>query len=425
MLESVCFSEIWFIKTMSRKAILITIGVLIVGAAAIVVVVAIVTAFVFLAPSGDTVAMSAATSVGEPIGAATTKSIGPAGGSMASPDGRITVNIPPNAVPGAVNFSIQPITNLAQGGSGIAYRLEPNGQKFAAPIKISFKPDGQELEGTIPQAFNVAYQDSTGVWQVFTTTDIDQANKTITVSATHFTDFSLWTFQLSPRKATLRVGETQVITLVGCFREGGPANTIRRWFGAEPLVCMTANASDSSNWKANYGTIVPSGDSKNSTALYTAPAKKPNPNVDTVRFVYRLRFADKGQDIVDVRTSQITIVDRGYRATGKDGSTAYWGVICSLEEPFAVTGINPVISYPFKFVPSSATAGTMSYSARNGNITASGSGSYTIEGAETDHPSIVINTRSTASIPVKTTTGGGKATIKLVPLAPDANDCGN
>lgn len=410
---------------MSRKGIFITVAVLIVGMSAIVVVVAIVAAIFLLRPTTDSQAIGPATSVGVPNGTATTKRIGPEGGSITSTDGRVTVDVPPNAVTAATDFRITPITNLGMGGVENAYRLEPNEPKFAVPIKVSFKYDAEDFKDAAPESFVVAYQDPTGVWQVFRSADIDRASKAITISTTHFTDFSLWTFQLSPKKATLRVGETQVITLVGCLREGGIANTIRRWLGAGPINCMTANVHDSSSWKVNYGTIVPSGDTKNSTALYTAPAKKPNPNVDTVRFVYSLRFADKGQDAVDVRKSEITIVERGYRATGQDGSVTYWGVICNLEEPFTVNGQHPLMLFPFKFQPSSAATGTMTYSARNGNITTSGSGSYTIEGAETDHPSIVINTRSTASIPVKTTTGGGKATIKLVPLGPEAKDCGN
>ena len=61
----------------------------------------------------------------------------------------------------------------------------------------------------------------------------------------------------------------------------------------------------------------------------------------------------------------------------------------------------------------------MSYSTSGGGITAKGSGTYTIEGAETDHPRIVIDSKSTASSPVATTSGGGKATINLTPLETD------
>jgi len=112
---------------------------------------------------------------------------------------------------------------------------------------------------------------------------------------------------------------------------------------------------------------------------------------------------------------------RGYRATGQDGPVAYSGVICSLEEPFSVTGTHPLFVLPFKFVPSSATAGTASYSASGSGITSGGGGPYTIEGADTDTPRILWKSQSTASIPAVTTSGGGTATINLVPL--DTDEC--
>ncbi len=79
--------------------------------------------------SGDTIA--APTLVGTPVGDKVSKEIGPAGGEITSSDGRITVNVAPDAVTAPLEFSIQPITNQAQTGLGNAYRLEPNGRYFA------------------------------------------------------------------------------------------------------------------------------------------------------------------------------------------------------------------------------------------------------------------------------------------------------
>ena len=106
----------------------------------------------------------------------------------------------------------------------------------------------------------------------------------------------------------------------------------------------------------------------------------------------------------------------GYRATGQDGPVVYSGVICSLAEPFTVTGTHPMFTFPFQFVPSSPTAGMMTYGTSGSGIAAAGGGPYVIEGADTDTPRIVVNTRSTASSAAATTSGGGTATIKLVPL---------
>jgi hypothetical protein len=133
--------------------------------------------------------------------------------------------------------------------------------------------------------------------------------------------------------------------------------------------------------------------------------------------------ADRAQEEVDAYGAQIKVLREiiarircGYRATGQDGPVVYSGVVCSLAEPFTVTGTHPMFTFPFKFVPSSPTAGMMTYGTSGSGIAAAGGGPYVIEGADTDAPRIVVNTRSTASSAAATTSGGGTATIKLVPL---------
>ena len=146
---------------MSRKRKLITAVILFVGVVGLVVIVVIVAGILFLRQSPDTQAIGAATSVGVPTGPSTTKSIGPEGGSLTSADGRISVNVPPNAVAAAVDFGVQPITNLGQGGVGSAYRLEPSGQKFARSIKVSFRYDAQGFKDAVPESLNSLRQVTT------------------------------------------------------------------------------------------------------------------------------------------------------------------------------------------------------------------------------------------------------------------------
>ena len=133
--------------------------------------------------------------------------------------------------------------------------------------------------------------------------------------------------------------------------------------------------------------------------------------------------ADRAQEEVEAYGAQMKVLRDiiaslrcGYRATGQDGPVVYSGVICSLEEPFTVTGTHPLFTFPFKFVPSSPTAGMMTYGTSGSGISAAGGGPYVIEGADTDRPRIVVNSQSTASSRAATTSGGGTATIKLVPL---------
>jgi hypothetical protein len=56
--------------------------------------------------------------------------IGAAVGVVTSADGLATVTIPSGALAGDTHIGIQPDTNTAAGGRGVAYRLTPDGQRF-------------------------------------------------------------------------------------------------------------------------------------------------------------------------------------------------------------------------------------------------------------------------------------------------------
>ena len=119
----------------------------------------------------------------------------------------------------------------------------------------------------------------------------------------------------------------------------------------------------------------------------------------------------------------IKLYCRRYKATGQTADVVYSGIICSLEKPFTIIGTYPSMIIPFKFVPSSETAGTASYSSTQGVITVAGSGTYTIERSDTDSPKIVWRVVMTMSGPGITRTDSGVAdiNINLIPL--DTDDC--
>jgi hypothetical protein len=396
---------------MFNKKRLIAVLVLVAAMILIVIAVTVVVGMLFMRSSGNTVAMASATAVGVPNGKATTKSIGPAGGSLASADGRITIDVPPNAVPSPLNFSIQPITNLAQGGMGNAYRLQPDGLKFATPIKVSFNFDAPDLKETIPEGLAVAYQDPTGVWQAFDTVNLDRERKSLTVSTTHFTDFSIWAVKLSPEKATLRVGQTVEIQLVACLENSSWLSRLRTRWGIQR--CDSLTKSTDNHWSVDIGTITPAGPG---FAVYQAPAVKPPKGVATVRFVYKAAGSTE-KDLKDVRECEITIVGNGYRATGSDGPTSYSGTICSLDKEFTVIGHNGPLDLTFKFTPSGdgrAGIGTLGGSVSVATWT--GNGPYTIEAFGSDKPKIMWVTHQTVSGKFS---GSGTFHIELVPLDTD------
>jgi hypothetical protein len=390
----------------SLKIIISLLAVLIIGVLVIGVI-----GYVLLSRQGsDTVAMSSATAVGVPNGPATTKSIGPAGGSIASTDGRITVTVPPNVVTGPLDFSIQPITNLAQGGRGSAYRLQPDGLKFASPITVSFNFAAPDLKSIVPEGLAVAYQDPTGVWQAFNTVEIDRERKTLTVSTTHFTDYSIWAVRLSPENATLHLRETLEIQLVACLENDSWLSQLRTSWGIQRCDSMTK--STDTHWSVDIGTITPTGPG---SAVYQAPAVKPSKLVATVRFVYKLQGSTE-RDLKDVRTCEIAIVGGGYRASGNaGGDTVFSGDICDLAHPFTLKTNNPFLS-KVDFVPSSPIKGTYYFTTING-VTGGGGGEYTITGTDALKTGMELTSSSKGRGPVGPTLyGSGPVHIDLAPL---------
>ena len=373
--------------------------------------------------TGDVEVTAASTEVGTPNGQATSKSIGSDGGSLATPDGRLTLQIPQNALSSPVNITIQPITDQSPGGLGKAYRLEPNGQTFGTPVEVSFHYDDKDLEGTGPEALDVAYQDAEGFWRVFQSVNRVQANKTLTVATTHFTDYTVVTrFQLVPNHAVVRVGKSVELVVNSCGRR----DFVDKLFKLSGPCLPVSTATAAVNWTVNgtsgnstFGTVTDSVKEAQAGGTYTAPVKKPEANVVVVRTDVQYKFYRSTPGVWAF--ALITIVDGGYRASGKMGDTVFSGDICALEQPFTIKNSNPFIQ-SFEFVPSSPTTGKWAFSYKNG-VTGGGGGQYTIEGTDTEKTGIKLNASGTGTIRgAGTLTGSGAIHIALVPL--ESNECG-
>jgi hypothetical protein len=413
-----------------------------------IVIVGVLCYVLFLRHSIDEEAVFASTETGTPVGDKVNKNIGPEGGSITSADGRLTVTVPENTLTETLAFNIQPVTNTFETGLGSSYRLEPEGKTFGTPVEISVHYDDHDLEGTFPEALSVAYQDKDGAWHMQPgIIELDKENKTVTLPATHFSIYAfIYLAKLSPAKATIRPGESIKIQSTYC----------------SPLTLLVFPSFRKEKWNCqSAGTWALQGEGKLTSdypdVVYTAPGKKPTPNIATVLFadddaviVVKVprpcTLADNQYGIwgkndehewmrvptrcfnkvkmapeLDTIRSVITIVDRGYRASGKDGPFVYTGTVCNLEKPFEVTATNSFLTYPLKFDPTNGTSGTLSYNTTWKVLTMTGSGTYVIEGADTDTPKIVAQTKSTLSAMGRSSSGGGPAHIDLTPL--DSNEC--
>ncbi|SDE06092.1 hypothetical protein [Niabella drilacis] len=214
------------------------------------------------------------TPAGEVLETAVTVTIGASGGALQSADGRLRITVPAGAVTTDRVFSIQRITNTNIAGTGAAYRLQPHGVPFAKPVTLSFAYDTLVYEGTVPEAVGIAYQDEKGIWWGQGAVK-DATAKTLSVSTTHFSDWSLFeAFTLYPASGAVNLAQTlnlnvynnmsdelAVPPVPGTLRPIGPQQDVTAQYIKE--------------WKlGGAGTLTPIG----SEAVYTAPASMPARN---------------------------------------------------------------------------------------------------------------------------------------------------
>jgi len=403
----------------TTRKIIIALGVVIVAGFFGLLIIGAVAYGLYSSSTSDSEMVFAPTEVGTPVGNKITKDIGPEGGTLVSPDGRLTLTVPQNAVTEIVPFSIQPITNKAKDGLGLAYRMAPDGMTFGTPLQISFRYDEHDLEGTVPETFSLAYQDAKGAWHLQKATKLDQAAKTLTIGTTHFTDFAALTgLRMSPATATLHVGEYLEIYLAQCKKQ-------KLW--PRRLPCDHYAPDGEGEWKLSgpgklNEVLVLSDDYDESTwgAQYQAPAKKPTPNVSrvdlTIDFELWNPLTGETKSVRKTFATKITIIDWAYKVSGNaGGDTLISGNICDLEKQFILKTSNPFLS-ALEFDPLSSTEGTFSFFTKNG-IKGYGGGSYKIIGTDTLKTGIEMNSMSFGTGPVgPTLTGNGPVHLDLVPL---------
>lgn len=258
-----------------------------------------------LPPGPTATAVGVATS-----GAAATATIGASGGSVSSVDGALTLTFPSGALASATAIGIQPITNLAHGKIGTAYRLTPDGQVFLTPVTLTFKYTDQDVLGTAATFLGAAFQTAAGYWQWFGAATVDTTAKTVSVKSSHFTDVSkVKGLQIRPKekivqpKATVELHVklcyeakdlTDEVTPLGydCDLDQGPDGilTVDQW---------SVNAHPGGD--AVVGRVV--GD--NTTAIYTAPANAPTP--PTVAVSGLVHIAKSSEEFKELVVSNITI----------------------------------------------------------------------------------------------------------------------
>ena len=126
----------------------------------------------------------APTARGTPAGSAVTTTIGAAGGTLTSPDGRLALFVPSGALAAPTTFSIQPVTNLAWSGIGTAYRLGPDGTTFAKPATLTFTATAADSANVSAEGLTMGYQDAEGYWRWLSTAATNPAARTVSAAIT-------------------------------------------------------------------------------------------------------------------------------------------------------------------------------------------------------------------------------------------------
>ena len=94
----------------------------------------------------------------------------------------------------------------------------------------------------------------------------------------------------------------------------------------------------------------------------------------------------------------ITAAPRSKIDGGQVGGTTvtFTGTIADLAAPFTLSGTGPGFTVEFSFTPTSADAGSLSYTGSGGGVTLTGSGTYTITGDDPDVLTLNYNAQGCA-----------------------------
>lgn len=336
------------------------------------------------------------TAVGSATGGVTSMTIGAAGGRLSAPDGSLTLAIPAGALASDTVIGLQPVTNMAHGNRGGAYRLTPDGQTFLKPVTLTFGYTDQDLLGTAAELLGVAFQTKDGYWQWVDNPMIDTTAKTLSVGLTHFTAVSkVAGVQIHPFKKTVKVKTSLDIQVVNCYipvASGPGSGDVLTHLG---LVCNSLKVNQASDWSVNetrgggktFGWVIGNA----SGATYTAPNTAPIPKLVAVS----ARINPRASTVLVV--SYITIEEPALKVDG-----TYWdryqltGVICSLEKPFTLQAqanlAGVAASGVFSFTPDETVGGSWRYAGvMAGFASYSGNGRYQLNGAGTESPALQMD----------------------------------
>lgn len=131
------------------------------------------------------------TTHGRPIGTASKATIGANGGSVSMPDHYISIQVPAGAVDAATEFSVQEVEVNDSAHTGRLFRILPEGVTLKKPVEITFSYTDEDLASANEDYFYPCFQSTDGTWHKVMDCTLDKAQRTLKVSTTHFSDWSI------------------------------------------------------------------------------------------------------------------------------------------------------------------------------------------------------------------------------------------
>lgn len=304
------------------------------------------------------------TDKGTPTGGEHTYLVNPDGTTIVTEDNTLTLRFPAGAVSTPTTITVQPVSNLVPLGLGNAVRLSPEGTTFAKPVTLSFHYNADMLQGAVPEFLWVTTQNADGSWSASRKSEVDTVAKTVTVQATHFSDWAMGRFidlTLMPASRALPVNQSVTLFISGFLKDADPdeelvplspmKGTITQLDMEKELVEKTQRFVNFriGAWTLN-GTAAPVSNSDGSLnpsvdgAVFTAPAKQPSPS--TVAVAVKMETHAAGMAAVHFQlVSNITIVESEYylslRVDGREYHYIQWGLNGKYpEDPNHFAGVN-------------------------------------------------------------------------------------
>lgn len=259
--------------------------------------------------------------------------IGPAGGSIRSEDGRLTLRVPSGALPTPTMLSISPIENTAPNAIGSGYTLSPVGLSFAGPAQLLLAYSDDDLDGTAAGALGLASQNGND-WLALLGGAVDPVARTLFVPVLSTSpgpatasrgrapmaavaDGNLGPYgsvRVDPGRSAVPINGTKALALTYV----GPSSTGNLPFGFSPLRPGGLAQNALAQWSvadiygAGPGGVGRITTSSSTGATYAAPPCPPSGSDNPVRINVTVSLAATGAQVARIG-AWVRIVERDWQ----------------------------------------------------------------------------------------------------------------